>query len=209
VNKPDLLLIGAGGHARSCIDVIESDGQFRIAGLIGVAEEVGAKLMGYEVLATDDDLPELALKFEYALITVGQIKCPKQRIQLHKRALDCGFLFPAITSNNARVSRYATVAPGTIVMHGAVVNAGAVVGSNCILNTNSVIEHDVVLGDFSHVSTGSIVNGDTRIGEGSFIGSGSIIKEGLSLGMGCVVGMGSCVRHDLEEGAQFPRPEFS
>jgi sugar O-acyltransferase (sialic acid O-acetyltransferase NeuD family) len=209
VNKPDLLLIGAGGHARSCIDVIELDGRFRIVGLIGVADEVGTECMGYEVLATDDDLPELALKFEYAMVTVGQIKCPKRRIQLYKRALDCEFIFPVITSRCARVSRHATVAPGTIVMHGAVVNAGAVVGSNCILNTNSVIEHDVVLGDFSHVSTGSIVNGDTRIGERSFIGSGSIIKEGLSLGAGCVVGMGSCVRHDLEEAAQFPRLDLS
>ena len=35
-----ILLIGAGGHARSCIDVIETVGQFRIAGLIEKDEEI-------------------------------------------------------------------------------------------------------------------------------------------------------------------------
>jgi len=29
-----IILIGAGGHTRACIDVIEHEGQFRIAGLV-------------------------------------------------------------------------------------------------------------------------------------------------------------------------------
>ena len=30
----EIILVGAGGHARSCIDVIELSGQYKIAGLV-------------------------------------------------------------------------------------------------------------------------------------------------------------------------------
>jgi len=37
-----LLLIGGGGHYRSCIDVIEQDGRFRIAGIVDKASDAGS-----------------------------------------------------------------------------------------------------------------------------------------------------------------------
>ena len=43
--KFELLLIGAGGHCRSCIDVIEQEGRFRIAGVVDkVGEAESSKL---------------------------------------------------------------------------------------------------------------------------------------------------------------------
>lgn len=203
MNRPELILLGAGGHAHACIDVIESEGRFKVAGLVGVAEQVGSHRMGYEVLATDIELEALLKDFKYALVTVGQIKSSELRRKLYRQALDCGFTFPTIVSPYSRVSPRATVGAGTIVMHGAFVNAGGTVGSNCILNTHCVIEHDVAVGDNCHISTGVLVNGNASVGDGSFIGSGSVVKEGLRLGAGCIVGMGSCVRHDLEGGAEF------
>ena len=41
--EPSLILIGAGGHARSCIDVIEQQGEYQIAGMIGMPDESLAK----------------------------------------------------------------------------------------------------------------------------------------------------------------------
>ena len=54
--KPSLILIGAGGHACSCIDVIEQQGQYQIAGLIGMQDEVHTQHLGYAVIGTDSDL---------------------------------------------------------------------------------------------------------------------------------------------------------
>ena len=42
----DLLLIGAGGHAKSCADVIERGGAYRIAGVVGLPLEVGQLCLG-------------------------------------------------------------------------------------------------------------------------------------------------------------------
>ena len=196
MSKPSLILIGAGGHAHACIDVIEQHGQYEIAGLVGTPTEMHSMHLGYSVVATDDDLADLAKVYDYTLITVGQIQSPASRIRLYQQATESGCKFPVIIAPTAHVSRHATIGPGTIVMHGAIVNAGARVGNNCIINTRALIEHYAIVENHCHVSTGAILNGDVRIGVGSFIGSGTIVKQGVSIGNGCLVGMGLSVRHD-------------
>lgn len=201
--KDDLVLIGAGGHAHTCIDVIEQEGKFRIAGLVGVGEEVGSRVLNYDVIGTDAELDELAARFKYALITLGQITSPEDRIRLFELSIKAGFALPTVIAPSAYVSPHATIGAGTIVMHGAIINADAVVGRNCIINSRALIEHGSQVADHCHVSTGAILNGNTPIGIGSFIGSGATIKEGVSVGPRSVVGMGLSLRHDLSENSVF------
>lgn len=202
MSKPSLILIGAGGHAHSCIDVIEHLGTFRIAGLIGTEEEQKREYMGYRVIGMDSDLPELAGQYQYAIIAVGQMESPLIRQRLCRQALTLGYKLPTIISPISYVSSHAMVGDGTIIMHGATVNAGAKVGNNCIINTKALIEHDAMVADHCHISTGAIVNGAVNIGLGSFVGSGSIIKQGIMLGSHCVVGMGISVRHDYAKNSR-------
>lgn len=199
----DIVLIGAGGHAASCIDVIEAEGRFRIAGLVGVEGELHHRLCGYEVIATDRELSRLAGEYRYALITVGQIKSPESRIRLYQQALAAGFEMPAIISPDARVSKHARIGSGSIVMYGALVNANATVGANCIINSRALIEHDAAVDDHCHISTGAILNGNVHVGASCFIGSGTLTRHGVSIGDGCLVGMASIIRHDLPAGATF------
>lgn len=203
MSKPDLILIGAGGHAHACIDVIEQCGQYQIAGLIGRQEEMHARHLGYAVIGTDRDLPALAKTYRYAFVAVGQIQSPDHRARLHRQLLELGFQLPTVISPLAHVSRHAAVGAGSIVMHGAIVNAGAKVGDNCILNTRALVEHDSIVGDHCHISTGAILNGNVCVGEGSYVGSGSVIKEGVVVGRRCLVGMGLFVRHDQMDRARF------
>lgn len=203
MRKPKLILIGAGGHAHACIEVIEQHGGYEICGLVGMPEEMHSKHLGYEVIATDGDLPRLVKDYPYACITVGQIQTPSHRMRLYQQAIEIGFQLPAIIAPSAHVSRHATVGAGSIVMHSAIVNAGARIGNNCIINTRALLEHDVEVEDHCHISTGVILNGDVKIGIGSFVGSGSIIREGLTLGQHCVMGMGLAVRHNQPDHARF------
>ena len=202
MRKPNLILFGPGGHAHSCIDVIEQLDSFKIAGLISAGEGLQNECMGYRIIGKDSDLPELAKQYEHALITVGQIETARVRWRIYDRALALGFSFPSIISPRAYVSPHAVVGDGTIVMHGAIVNAGAIVGNNCIINSSALIEHDATVADHCHVATGAIVNGDVSIGMGSFVGSGSVIKQGVTIGGRCVIGMGISVRHDHAESSR-------
>lgn len=207
MTKPRLILIGAGGHARSCIDVIEQQGCFEIAGLVGLPEQKEAQHLdyGYDLIGVDSELFKLAKIYQYALITVGQIQSSENRIRLYQQAVRLGFQFPSIIAPTAYVSSHSTIGAGTIVMHGAIVNAGATVGINSIINSRSLIEHDASVKDHCHISTGAILNGGATVGAGSFIGSASVIKHGVSIGRGCFVGMGADVKHDLADGAKFMR----
>jgi len=203
MSKKSLVLIGAGGHANACIDVIEQQGQYQIAGLVGMPHEINTLHYGYAVIATDNDLPTLVNSYQYAIITVGQIQTPDNRIRLYQLATELGFQFPVIIAPDSYVSPHATIGAGTIVMHGAIVNAGAKVGYNCIINTRALVEHDAMVADHCHISTGAIVNGDANIGTGSFVGSGSVVKEGITIGQRSVVGTCLAVRHNQPEFARF------
>jgi sugar O-acyltransferase (sialic acid O-acetyltransferase NeuD family) len=199
MSLPGILLVGAGGHARACIDVIEAEGRFSVLGLIGQVHEVGRDISGYRVLGSDADMQVLFAACGRALITVGQIASPNLRMRIAEQLAALGIDTPTVISPRAYVSRNAIVGAGTIVLHGAVVNAGARVGDHCILNSQSLVEHDARVDDFCHISTGAILNGGATAGEGSFIGSRSVVKQGVALGQRCIVGMGTVLRRDLAD----------
>jgi len=193
MNKQEIILVGAGGHAHACIDVIEQLGEYRIAGLVGRPDEVGEKHLGYDVIASDNDLPALVDKYRNAIITVGQIKSPDIRIRLYQQVKNLGFNIPVIVSPRAYVSRHAIVSEGSIIMHDALINAGASIGVNCIINSKALVEHDAAVGDHCHVSTGAIVNGGTFILGKNFIGSNAMISNNIEICDCQIVGGGGVV----------------
>lgn len=181
MNKKPLILIGGGGHCKSCIDVIEASDQYVIKGILDLKPKLGEKILEYTIIGTNKDIPLLAKEKNDFFITVGDIGNPIKRIELFNLVISSGGLLPTIISPTAYVSKYARIGAGTIVMHHAMINASAVVGKNCIINTNALIEHDAIIGDHCHISTGSIVNGGTKIGSRSFFGSGAVSKQYISI----------------------------
>lgn len=194
--KP-LILVGGGGHCKSVIDVAESAG-YNILGILERPEEVGKKVLDYEVVGTDDDMAKFAAHAEF-VVTVGQIKSPDLRIKLHRMLADAGCRLATIISPTAHVSKYATIGEGTVVMHQAVVNADAKIGKGCIINTFANIEHDVVIGDYCHISTGTMVNGGATIADGIFIGSQSVVNQCVKIERGGVIASLSVVNKDITE----------
>ena len=193
-----ILLIGAGGHARSCIDVLEEENQFEIAGLIEKVERISNNSLGYSVIGTDDDLKVLRKHYKNAIITVGQIKSPKIRIKLYQLLKELDFTLPVIVSPHAYVSKHAQIGEGSIIMHGVIINANAIIGNNCIINNKSLIEHDAVIGDHCHIATGAIINGEVSVENETFIGSGAVTKQAIAIGKNCVIGAGVVLKNDIE-----------
>ena len=171
------------------IDVAECAG-FTILGVLSKPEEVGRHVLDYQVIGTDDDMEKYVDEAEF-IVTVGQIKSPDLRIELHKKIERVGGRLATIISPKAHVSKYATIGEGAVVMHHAVVNADAKIGCGCIINTFANIEHDAVIGDYCHISTGAMVNGGCKVARGSFIGSGALISNQVEIGENVVVGVGA------------------
>lgn len=175
----NILLIGGGGHCKSCIDVIKSEGKYEIAGIIDDTLHCNhvKEILGYPILGGDEDLMELRKKFKYALVTIGQIKTPLPRIKLYYKLKELNYILPTIISPLAYIAKDVTISEGSIIMHHALLNTSSNIGRMCIINTKALIEHDCIVKDFCHISTGAILNGKCVVEEQSFVGSNMTIKH--------------------------------
>ena len=198
MNKENIILIGAGGHALSCIDVIEQENKYNIHGLVGLKDEVGKKISGYDVIATQDELVDLSKDFRYAFIAIGQIKNVKLRIDLYESVLNTGFKIPSIISPQSFISRTVQIGEGTIIMNGVILNSGVRIGNNCIINSKALIEHGTQVADHCHISTGAILNGDCVVESKSFVGSGAVVKHGITIKTSSFVNMGQIVTKNFD-----------
>ena len=200
-----LVLIGGGGHCKSVIDVAESVG-FPILGIIDKLEMVGSRVLDYEVIGTDNDIPDYVDKADF-VISVGQIKSPDIRRKIAEIVYKAGGHFATIIASDAYVSKHSKICEGTVIMHKAFVNADAKLGSHCIVNSMANIEHDCVIGDFCHISTGVMINGGCKVGNNCFFGSQTVLANGIAIEDDIVVGAGSFVRNSLrEKGVYFGNP---
>lgn len=172
-----LILLGGGGHCKSCIDVIEQEGKYEIVGILDKEELVGQKILDYNFIGTDDYIERFIKEGYVFLITVGQIRTSSIRKKLFYLLSESHAEIVTVISPRAYVSKYADIGKGTIIMHDALVNASASIGENCIINSKALIEHDAIIEDFCHISTSAIINGGTTVKEGTFFGSNAVSKE--------------------------------
>ena len=193
----DLLVVGNGGHARACIDVIEKQKKYSIFGIIDNITSKENNNSNYPILGNDNDLPNIIKTCENLFLGFGFIKSSKKRSEYFINAKSLNYKFPVIISPSSYVSNTSVIHEGTIIMHHALINSSAKVGRNCIINSKALIEHDTFIGDNTHISTAAVVNGSAIIGEGCFIGSNSVIGEGVKVGDNSIISAGVFLQDDL------------
>jgi sugar O-acyltransferase (sialic acid O-acetyltransferase NeuD family) len=194
-----LILIGGGGHCRSAIDVITSEGSYQIAGITDRVEKVGESINGYKIIAEDSSLKPLIEQYRNCLVTIGQLKSSALKVKLFKMAENLGAEFPVIVSPTAYASSNSDIDRGSVVFHQAVINTHARVGINSVINSGAIIEHDAVIGDHTHIAPGAIVNGHCRVGNHCLIGSGTVMIQETEIGDHIIVGANSTVNRSLTE----------
>ena len=179
--KEKIVLLGGGGHCHSVIDVIEQENKYQIVGIIDKKELFGMNVLGYKIIANDDDLEEIYKTCKNAIITVGQIESNHVRVKLFNRLKEIGFNLPIIISPIAYVSKHSFIDEGTVVMHHAFINANVRIGKNCIINSKALIEHDVIIEDNCHISTASVINGAVLVKANTFLGSNATSKQNVEI----------------------------
>jgi sugar O-acyltransferase (sialic acid O-acetyltransferase NeuD family) len=201
--KKPLILIGGGGHCRSCIDVIEAEGSYAIEGILDTPDRIGKTLLGYSFIGDDTMIDSLVKKGYYFLVTLGQMNVASKKKDLFLSLRNRGAKMAIIQSPTSRVSKHASLGEGTIVMHSSCINAGATVGENVILNTGSLVEHDVTIESHVHVSTHAIINGGSSIKENCFLGSNSVVVQNVQINSGVVIGAGAVVTASIDKAGTY------
>ena len=198
----NLLLIGAGGHCNSCIDVIEQEGKYRIVGILDKKENIGKAVLGYKIIGTDAEVLQYVENNSF-LCTLGMINNADLRNNVINRFINNGAKFATVVSPKAYLSNHAALGVGSIVMHQATINANVKIGQHCIINTGANIEHDCIIEDLTHISTNAVVNGNCHIAQSCFVGSNATLIQGITLNAKSIVGAGAVVLHSFGKNGVF------
>lgn len=194
--KLGIVLIGAGGHAKVCIELLRAAGE-PIAACIG-APDAKRDCLGVPVHAGDEHLARLrALGHERLFVAIGD---NARRERLAEGALAKGWRLVNAISPHALVSPTARLGLGVAIMAGAVINADARVGDLAIINTLAGVDHDATIGRAAHVAPRCALAGNVTVGARAFLGVGSAVVPGVRIGDDAMSYAGSVITRDIPNG---------
>lgn len=181
------VIIGAGGHSKVIIDILQHDESIEIVGCTDYSDK--KEVMGFPILGDDSILPSL---FEggirHAFVAIGD---NKRRFNIATQVQHLGFTLINAISPSAYISSSAQLGRGIAIMPNAVLNAEAQIHNYSIINTGASIDHESIIEQACHVAPGVTLSGNVHVKEGSFLGTGSNVIDGITIGAWSILGAGS------------------
>jgi len=195
-----LVVVGASGHAKVVIDIVEREGRYRISHLLDDNPALhGQSFFGYRVAGATSSMQGTSGEKPLALVAIGDNRA---RMRIAGWLRGNGFGLARAVHPQSQIGRGAVIGDGTVIMAGAVVNSDATIGDNVIVNTGATVDHDCVVGDGVHLAPGAHLCGGVQVGAGSLIGAGTVIIPGIRVGNNAIVGAGSTLLEDVSENAK-------
>ena len=193
-----LVLVGYSGHAFVVCDIFQSQKRTVLGYCEGVEKSLNP--YGLRYLGREEAVGDAWRDYAY-FVAIGDNGL-RRKVSEKLLALSGGPPERAVHVR-ASVSPTATIGAGAMIADGVVVNACARIGAGVICNTQSVVEHEVVLGDFCHLGPGAVLFGNVTVGEGTFIGARSVVVPGVQIGRGVVIGAGTVVLKDIPDRGKY------
>ena len=188
----DVIIIGAGGHAKVIADIIYKSGDNLIGFLDDNLANKGKEIyLGKKVLGTTKDIENY--NKNYFVIGIGNNSIRKKINNENNLKLYTAIHPSAIIAQDVKIGT------GSVIMAGVVINPGTVIGKNCIINTCSSLDHDNLLEDYVHISPGAHLAGTVTIKEGTWICTGATIINNITIAQNNIIGAGSVVIKDINE----------
>lgn len=194
-----LVLLGAGGHARSLLGLLAARG-LRAAGCIAPAAPAEGWPGDCPWLGDDTALEALDSGSVALVNGVGSVGSTALRRKVFDAARARGFAFPPVTHPSAIRAEDVTLADGAQVLAGAILQAGVTVGENALLNTGCIVDHECRIGAHAHLAPGVTLSGGVTIGRGVHVGTAAVVIQGICIGDGALVGAGAVVTKDVAPG---------
>ncbi len=198
--KPYILIFGAGGHAKTIMEMVVQIGRYKIAGIVDDNIAAGTQVMGIRVVGTRSILPMLLEQgVKLAANGVGGITDINIRVRIFEYLRNSGFSFPSLIHPRAMVEPSAKVGDGVQVFAGAYVGSEAELLPMCMVNTNAVISHDCKIGTYTHIAPGALLAGGVQVGDRTLIGMGVTTAIGIKIGSAVRIGNGATMLADVPD----------
>ena len=189
----ELTVFGAGGHAKVVIETAVLSG-FRIVMIVDQDRgKRGMSFLGYTV-AHESDLQDGSQSPLNILIAIGNNQTRKTTAL---KLANQGHFFSIVCHTHSIVSPSARICVGSILLPGSIVNSNTQIGEHVIINTAASVDHDCVIGAYSHIAPGVRICGGVKVGMEVLVGAGSILIPGITVGDGAIIGAGSVVVRDV------------
>lgn len=202
-----IIVVGAGGHGREVIDVLDAWNRahprfpYEVLGVVDDSPSelniVRLKQRGTKVLCSVAEWITSGDRSVRYLLGLGNGDVRRSV----DRALTAAGFEPATVVHPA-----ATMGFGVTLNRGAVVFAGAVLATNIQIGRHThihrcaTIGHDCILGDFVMVNPSASISGDCVIEDDVLLGVASATLQGITVGAGATVGGAACVVRDVPAG---------
>ena len=198
----DLLILGAGGHAKVVAEVALSSASItrvaflddRFTSLNGCPPVLGCPVIGPLAWSLQPHTPS---QFSAAVVAIGHAATRLHWIQQLQTA---GFALPVLIHPTAWISPSAQIGPASVVFAQVAVQAQASIGIGAILNTSCSLDHDAQIDDGVHICPGARLAGEVKVGTRSSIGIGASVIQQVTIGSDVTVGASAAVLCDLPDG---------
>lgn len=193
----DLVILGAGGHGRELLDVVEAinnqTSRWRFLGFFDDASPPLDRLArrGTSVLGGTADVAHVDAD---VAIGVGDSHV-RERLDALMRA--DGHQAAVLVHPSATVGSDIELGPGVVLAARACVTTNIRVGRHTHLNVGAIVSHDCRLGDYVTLSPGALMNGTNTLEDHVLLGTGAIVTPGRRIGRDTWVGAGAVVITDL------------
>ena len=188
------VVFGAGGHARSVVDVLERAGEVVVA----VTGAPDAEEWHVDVLADDHEaFDRIESEGLNAVVAIG---ANPARTAIVQELVSRGLPVPPVVAATATVSPRSLLGSGTVVLEHAHVGPGARLGEAVIVNTAAIVEHDCRVGTGAHVAPGAALLGGAAVGGATLVGSGARVLPRVNVGAGATIGAGAVVTGHVADG---------
>lgn len=169
-----LLILGAGGFGQTIAEVAELLDNWENISFVDDRWPEQQWLGCYPIVSNIQNLSLIKQQDFEAIIAVGNNQIRQKWQQL---LIDLGIPLTTIIHPYAVISPSAKIGRGVSIMAGCIVGTKTVIHDGVILNIGTLLDHDVIIEDFCHLSVGVKVAGGKRISQQTFLEVGTIISH--------------------------------
>jgi len=191
----DLVILGAGGHAKDLLYLSQND-KYNKWNVIGYLDD---RITGPEILGPIKNLAMLQEKYRNLHYTIAV------NSSVIRRKIDLELGKPPAAANlvheSAIIGAKCQYDDGLTMGPYSVLTIGVTLGRHVHINSGATINQSSSLGSYCTVSPGARICGDVTVGDTTAIGAGSIIINVKSVGSDCILGAGTVVIENIDSGS--------
>ena len=188
----NIIIIGAGGHAKVIADIITKSDD-NLIGFLDDNLDIQNKTiyLDKKVIGTIKDIDKY--KECYFIIGIGNNNIRENIANTYN------LKWHTVIHPSAIIANEVSIGEGSVVMAGVIVNPGTKIGKHCIINTKSSLDHDSIIENYVHISPGATLAGTVHIKEKTWICAGVTIINNIKVAKNNIIGAGSVVIKDIKE----------